>query len=77
MKEGSQNFDFEKLEKIITNLKIKIEEDRRIEEILRSQLEENAKNDWKLGSRNGLFKERSSEERYATEEHQNIGSNNQ
>jgi hypothetical protein len=43
MKEGSQNSNSEELEKMITSLKIQIEEDKRIEEILRSQLEEKEK----------------------------------
>jgi hypothetical protein len=55
------------------SLNIQIEVDKRIEEILISQL---GKNDWKLGCKNSLFKERSLEERYAIEEHQNIESNN-
>jgi hypothetical protein len=36
MKEGSQNSNFEQLEQMITCLKIQIEEDIKIEEILRS-----------------------------------------
>jgi hypothetical protein len=43
MKEGSQNSNSEEIEQMITSLKIQIEEDKRIEEILRSQLEEKEK----------------------------------
>jgi hypothetical protein len=39
MKEGSQNSNFGEIEQMITSLKIQIEEDKRIEEILRSQLD--------------------------------------
>jgi hypothetical protein len=43
MKEGSQNSNSEEIEQMITSLKIQIEEERRIEEILRSHLEEKEK----------------------------------
>jgi len=55
------------------SLNIQIEVDKRIEEILISQL---GKNDWNLGCKNSLFKERSLEEIYIEKENQNIGSNN-
>jgi hypothetical protein len=43
MKEGSQNSNSEELGQMITSIKIQIEEDRRIEEILRNHLEEKEK----------------------------------
>jgi hypothetical protein len=43
MKEGSQNSNSEELEHMITSLKVQIEEDKIIEEILRSQLDEKDK----------------------------------
>jgi hypothetical protein len=58
---------------MIMKLKIQVEEDKRIEEILRSQLEEKEKDEGKLGSINSFTKEINSEKRYATEQHQNIG----
>jgi hypothetical protein len=68
MIEGYHNSNSEEIEQMITSLKIHIEEDKIIEETFRSQLEEKEK---MIGSKNSLFKERSSEERYAAEEHQN------
>jgi hypothetical protein len=66
MIEGSQNSNSEELEQMITSLKIQIEEERRIEEILISQLEEKDKMIGILEDRIILFKEISLEERYAT-----------
>jgi hypothetical protein len=43
MKEGSQNSNSEELEQMIMSLKIQIEQDKIIEEIIRSQLEEKEK----------------------------------
>jgi nickel-dependent lactate racemase len=43
MKEGSHNSNSEEVEKMITKLKIQVEEDKRIEEALRNQLEEREK----------------------------------
>jgi hypothetical protein len=43
MKEGSQNSNSEEICKIIMKLKIQVEEDRRIEETIRSRLEEKEK----------------------------------
>jgi hypothetical protein len=43
MKEGTQNSNYEEIEQMIMSLKIQIEEDRTIEETLRSQLEEKGK----------------------------------
>ena len=42
-KEETQNYNSEELEKIISNFKIQVEEDKRIEEALKEQLEEKDK----------------------------------
>jgi len=39
MKEGPHNSNSEEIEQMITSLKIQIEEDKIIEEVIRSQLE--------------------------------------
>jgi excinuclease UvrABC ATPase subunit len=56
--------DTQELEQMITRLKVQIEEDKRIEEALKEQLEE-GQDHWKLGSRDCHTKKGYSKQKYA------------
>ena len=50
---------------MITNLKVQIEEDKRIEKALKEKLEKKRQDHWKFGSRDCHIKKGSSKEKYA------------
>jgi hypothetical protein len=57
--------DTQELEQMITNLKVQIEEDKRIEEALKEQARRKRQDHWKFGRRNCHIKKGSSKEKYA------------
>jgi hypothetical protein len=63
-KEGARNSKSEELEKSITKLKIQVEEDKRIEEPLKEQLEERDKIIGILEAKIVISKKRSSKEKH-------------
>jgi hypothetical protein len=75
IKEGSQNpkKNYKRVQQMIMNLKVQVEESKRVEETFKNQLEEKKENEGELGSKNSLIKKGTLEEGHAPEKNQNIG----
>jgi len=77
LKEGSQNpkKNYKRVQQMIMNLKVQVEESKRVEETFKNQLEEKKENEGELESKNSLIKKGTLEEGHAPEKNQNIGWN--